>query len=1160
MFALSNLPLSHRYHPSDSVLRYTGHVATLTIATLGSFVVKLDEEDVTNFRSRKNQMLLAYLAVEAERVHQRTSIAGLFWPDQEERAAALNLRQSLFRLRKRLGKNDPPFLDTTRRSVRLDPASDFQLDVTVFSRELEVSVAHEHESRQTCTACVAHLERAVTLYRGDFLEGFFFDNNVGLEEWILLNREWLRRQMLLALDDLTSFHTHNNNFDQAHTYAFRQLTIDPLRESVHQQLIKLYAEAGQRDAALQQYETCRQVLWDELGVEPAAETTALLQQLTRQRSNQSALPQSSLPSHQTGFFGREREAKQLSEALSDDNTRVVTLVGMGGVGKTRLALQVAQQLTSEYGDGVWFVPLDNITVAKTEQLSALVTTIAGVLHLRFQEHRDTLKQLAHHLQSRHGILILDNAEHIDMPTLRHLIDVIVNAAPTLRLLLTSRVRLRWHGERILRLDGLPVPPIGEAADIRAYASVQLFCERARWISADFRPTNKNIAAIAQICRLLDGLPLGIELAATWVEHFGCDEIVAELMQDADFLEANDERVERHHSLRALFDYSWQLLSKNEQHLLANLSVLKGEFNRSAALAIGDERLPTLVRLSEKSLLRVVAPGRYTLHEVIRHYAGLALADYGEAVVAKTRQRYARYFLGWVAQHAPSLFGDSPQTGIEAIRANFEHVRQAWQWAVNDKSWGVMQQAAGGIGRFCRLTGYLNEARHLFSDAIAALNRLESVTRNSDTLLAELLIDQGEILLAQEQHTETLALAQQLREFANDPSLIATGHLYQGWTYWHQWQLDKAQSELEQAKTLTAHAPRQATLQAEIIRATGLVAYRQGDYTTARRHLEQALTLHQLAIDPQRTSQILRNLGAVARNLHDYEAATDFYEQSLRYSNTIGDRWTESIVLNNLGDIAYYSGEFDRAHTAYQNSLEVARDVGNQLGEGIALNNLGIFYRAIGLFDQAGTTLNEAVQINRRNGFERGVGWSLASLSLLYTLRGQPVAATTYCERAWSLFETLDDREGLLFALLYRGHAQLEAGEWQKANEAYQQVIQLAEQAGRDHFLPEAYAGLAKADYLAGEMTEALEVCERLLPYLNGRAVYGCHRPIWLYWVCYQVLSDSADSRAETILQHAHTLLQRRLNSLADTNHRRQLTTSFSHLRSLLKLSSRENSY
>ena len=1139
---------------------YTDTVAHLTIATLGSVEVTLNGVGITTFRSLKNQLLLIYLAVEAERTHQRSSIAGLFWPDQDEKAANLNLRQSLFRLRKLLDKHKPttPYLEVTRRTLRLDPVSEWHLDVAEFNRELELSIAHDHHSRQRCALCIAHLEQAVALYRGDFLEGIFLDDNIQLEEWIRLNREWLRRQMLLALDDLTEFYAHRRDFEKAHHFAYRQIALDSLREVAHQQLIKLYLQEGKHRAAREQYEQCRQTLWDELGVVPAAETSALIKRLDERKvvNGVEFRPKPNLPTPQTSFIGREAERDALVRALTDQDTRVVTLVGMGGVGKTRLALQVAQQLNDTVEDGVWFVPLESISAQPDEQHNAVVSAIGRVLQLTFRDDVDATKQLTDFLRSRQLILVLDNAEHLDLRILRRLIGALNGSAPQLRLLITSRERLRWYGEHIFQLSGLPVPTEASDADYGDFASVQLFVERARWVSADFKLGRENQSAIVAICRLLDGLPLGIELASTWVEHFDCNEIVAELQRDSDFLTTIESgRKQRHTSLRALFDYSWRLLQPPEQQMLANLSILRGEFSRSATLAIGMKPLPFLIRLTEKSLLRVVAPGRYTLHPVIRHYAALALAESQNERLRESKRRYVDFFLTWTLRFEEALSGDFPHNGIQAIRDEFVHIRQAWLWAIEIKAWTLMLRALGVIGRFCRLTGAVVDADQLYATVLRELQNHQNTSREAFQLTGDLLLRQGAIYAAREQHENTIAVAKQLISIEGSPILNAAGHLYQGWTHWHRWELDAANAVLDEAKGLIANTsrrdPHRSTIQAEITRALGLVAFRQGDYQLAQKQLEEALALHQLSADPQRAGQTLRNLGAVMRNSHQYDASTSFYERSLSYSRTIGDRWSENIVLNNLGDIAYYSGDFDKALSAYQESLEVARSIGNRIGEGIVLNNLGILYRAIGLFNQAEQSFLAGQQVHERNQFDRGKGWSLGSLGLLHVLRGQTQSGLIFAKHALELFERIADYQGILYATLYLGHVHLASEKWDDAESAYTLVCSMAEESSHNYLIPEAMAGLALIALQSEDSQRAVKHCELILPLLNGQPLYGCHRPIWVYHSCYEVLAANNDDRATVVLNHATNLLQRRIKSLANQEHRTAILTNHPHNQTIL---------
>ncbi|MCB0128280.1 MAG: hypothetical protein KDE58_38705, partial [Caldilineaceae bacterium] len=366
---------------------------------------------------------------EADRPHTRVALAGLLWPDTSEAQALRNLRQALFRLRHVLDNDSaqPPFLQINTTTVQFNDASDHWFDGAAFIQFLaacrqhsrERGVANPSEHRRHCGQCCERLAHAIALYRGEFMHGIYIDGSPALEEWLLLRREWFHHQTLTALYDLAAWHEMQQHYSRAYDYARRQVELDPLREEAHRQLMRALALDGKRSEALAQYEACYTVLYEELGTAPTAETEQLVRQIeegTLRAPLASAHPQPlandvvtpplvALPAPATPFCGREEERSQLRTRLLDPAQRLITLLGQGGVGKTRLALAAAADLTGAFADGVWFVALERVT-----EKEGLVTALAGTLGFHFQPGGEPKQQLFAYLRQREALLILDNVE------------------------------------------------------------------------------------------------------------------------------------------------------------------------------------------------------------------------------------------------------------------------------------------------------------------------------------------------------------------------------------------------------------------------------------------------------------------------------------------------------------------------------------------------------------------------------------------------------------------------------------------------------------------------------------------------------------------------------------------------------------------------------
>ena len=355
----------------------------LRIQLLGSFQVSLDGAPLTQFGANIARALLAYLAMNAGKHIPREIAASLLWPEHDQARALHNLRQALTRLRTVLGDQGAhePFLQITRETLCFCPQSPHWLDVAAFKERVTAARDHPHRDLATCPACVQQLEEAAALYGGSFLAGFYIDS-IPFEEWLVVERERLHRLAMDVFYSLAEIHQQRAGYDRAREYARRQIDLEPWREEAHQQLMSILALSGQRSAALAQYEICRRLLADELGAEPAAETTALYEAIKAGTFPPPSAKTPNLPAMVTPFFGRQDELAELTARLLDPAYRLITVTGMGGVGKTRLALAAAEQLADRFADGVWFVSLHEATPAEaTQRRRLLLLAIAQALGL-----------------------------------------------------------------------------------------------------------------------------------------------------------------------------------------------------------------------------------------------------------------------------------------------------------------------------------------------------------------------------------------------------------------------------------------------------------------------------------------------------------------------------------------------------------------------------------------------------------------------------------------------------------------------------------------------------------------------------------------------------------------------------------------------------------
>jgi DNA-binding SARP family transcriptional activator/predicted ATPase len=590
----------------------------LQIYLLGAPTIVRDGNPVQGFVSHKAAALLYYLAATGQ-PHTRPALAALLWPDVADAQAKKNLRDVLSNLRRLFGGE----LTITRENVQFERLPHVAIDLPLLLATLE--------SAQRSDTSSTFLRQVLEHYRGDFLAGFAVDQAEPFEIWLRDMREHLRQRVSQVLQHEIEAALARGDYQAGIEAATQLLTLEPWSEATHRQLMTLLAASGQRGAALAQYERCRAILAEELGVEPEPETVALYQRILARAEK----PLHNLPvtGQLSSFVGRAQELAELQQLLSNQagsgRIRLLTLLGLGGVGKTRLALEVGYQQLHRYFDGVYFVPLAALTVADANALAAAIAQAMG-LTLHGKEAQTTT--LLHYLRDKTLLLILDNFEQLLPPEnapaevgagnrVFHFLTELLQTAPDVQLLVTSRVRLQLQGEWLFPVQGMPVPPLLDTSQVEHFDAVQLFLQHARRVSPAFRPDAYEFQAIARICQAVAGLPLGIELAATWVQMLPCHEIAAELEQTLGFLHSSLHDIpERHRSLRAVFDYSWRWLSPADQTALTQLTIFRGSFDRRAAQQILGISLPQLMTLVNKSLLQTVSAGRYGLHELVRQFA------------------------------------------------------------------------------------------------------------------------------------------------------------------------------------------------------------------------------------------------------------------------------------------------------------------------------------------------------------------------------------------------------------------------------------------------------------------------------------------------------------------------------------------------------------
>jgi predicted ATPase/DNA-binding SARP family transcriptional activator len=1066
---------------------------------LGSPRLERDGQPL-QFDTRKIMALVAYVAMAAResggRPISRDSLLALLWPELEPSRARAVLRRNLSLLRKALGDE---WLVVDRQAVGLDPGADFWFDVDEFLRRVDSWQAHGHTGDESCPECLSALAEAAGLYRGDFMEGLSLRDSVEFDDWQFFQAEELRRELVAALERLVGGYSAQGEYETALTYARRRLVLDPLHEPAHQQLMQLYALAGQRSAALRQYEECARVLDEEMGLEPAAETTALYEQIRAGAypagepaavptvAPGTALPvraaplRHNLPAQTTPFVGRQDDLAAIAARLQEPASRLLTLLGPGGIGKTRLALRLAEEMLEAGGPqhGVFFVPL-----APLQSAEGIVPAVAEALGFAFSEEaqnrgRSTPRQqLLDYLRRKQLLLILDNYEHLlakpagpgdndsagtsDNASTGDSVEFLtelLSEAPEVKVLVTSRVSLNVQGEHLYPLAGLRVPDAAlplpaDAGQLRgSYSAVELFVRGARRVRPDFELQLDELTHVARICRLVQGMPLGILLAAAWVEMLAPAEIAAEIQHSLDFLETNLRDVpERQRSIRAVFDHSWRLLEPRERELFQALSVFKGSFTREAAREVAGASLRDLMSMVNKSLLLASQPGRYELHELLRQYGAERLdraPDQGRAV----RHRHCTYYSAALERWAGEIKGARQRETMTEMDLEIENGRAAWYWAVSEHNADRLAQATDGMWLYHTWRLRHREGRAAFQAAAESLRSSESL--EAQRLRAKCLIlwssfqldlaQMGAAIRAAEEAGALLHSLEQAGQDVRHEMALATFHQARIARYTEPDPL-QAKGQYVQSAALYEEVGDRWGL-ARALAYLGSMAEQIGHFQEAQELCQRSLAIRRELGDQRGMADAMLNLGIIAWVQGHFDEADVLLRDSLEIFRALDDWIYVARTIKSLAEVLVRRGLFDDGLALFQSSGDIYEDMGSAFGNWGLLPFLAEARVHCGLYAQALAEAQQSIRLNGKLNHRWGEGFSCLIGGLAALAGGLPGEAQTLFEECLAAFDEVRQRENRGWALGPYGLAARQAGDPAAARRYVAEALQIGVELG-----------------------------------------------------------------------------------------------------------------
>ncbi len=1115
----------------------------LTLKCFGDFQVTWEGQPVS-FATHTARALLAYLALNAEQAHPREKLSALFWPDQPQATAFTNLRSSLARVRRAL-PNEAEALLITQHSIRFRREA-ARVDANDFADLLAACARHSHASPIQCAECAQRMAQAAALYAGELLQHMALHASQPFEEWLLLRREQFRRQALSALETLCAHHEQRGDYEALRREAHRQLVLEPWHEPAHRALMRGLALAGDRTTALVQYEVCRRVLAQELGIEPDAETQALAERI---RAGELAPtlttplapltpqpPPHNLPAHLTPFVGRESELAEITAQLRQPGVRLLSLVGGGGMGKTRLAVEAARAQLGEFAEGVFFVSLT--ALAETASIVPAIAAAFG-LSLHGGDPRQVLLRALH---DKHLLLVLDNFEHLLNGA--NLVIELLQAAPQVQCLITSRERLNVQGEHIYSVWGM------EYATQHALTSsaVRLFVQSAQRVQPAFTLSETNLPVVLRLCQLVEGMPLGLELAAAWVEALSLDEIVAEIERSADFLAyAWRDAPERQRSLRAVFDWSWALLNETEQNVYRQVSVFRGGFTREAAQAVVGASLRVLTSLVHKSLLRV-GQGRYDVHELLRQFAAQKL-EAAPSEYQATEERHGQFYIAFVTARESRLKLDQQREAVAEIRAELDNFRRAWSWAVAQVRVQELNRAAHTIWMFYQAAAPLLEQEGIFRLVVEGLQAAlaqgpdERHIQPMQRVLGRMLAYYARTLNAQGRHHRAIPFAQQaisISAASGGAEGEAMGYLVWGQALSRMAQPQEAHPRLHMALQLVQqaiqdHAPTESLRDTEWITyiwlATNSLALHKPHQ--ARDYLQQGSHTFLTPNHPRGETTYLVNNADVDLYLGDYAAAQARFEQALQIARQ-GQPWAEGFALINLGKIKLQLGEYSAALALLQQGQGAMREMGDAWQQAQALGWLARLAIYLGRYAQAKEYLDQFSEITNPTESPEVVYLGEFARARLALATGEYERALAHARRAGLAAQQAHHQINNASALTLAGHSHLGLRQFSEAADAYEHALTLYMAVGNVRLAAEAQAGLAAVALAQNNPVAALAQVEGPLKIVADHPQQvGLDAPFTLYLICYRVLRANHDARAAHVLQTAHNILQAYADRIPD---------------------------
>lgn len=938
----------------------------LRLTLLGEVSIQKGKKTVEGLPSRAAEALFLYLACNHQPI-SREKLAELLWADRSSTQGLTNLRTILTPLRRELDD----YLVVTRDSLAFNANSDFWIDVDEFETRLRELGLPDGGGMLQGEPAAIKLRSALDLYRGDFLEGFHLRDGQGFEEWTILQRERLKGLAREGFRLLSRRYLDDGHYGEAVESSSRWQRLDPYDEEACRARMWSLVRTGQRAAAMQCYQELKKKLSQDLDIAPSPATTDVFRRLQQIDFP----PAFNLPVFSNPFLGRASEVSEIGHLLTSPATRLVTIVGPGGIGKTRLMVGAARALAEgrpgQFLHGISFIPLS--ALESPQDIPAQIAEAAG---LAFQGLDSPQKQLLEFLKDRETLLLLDNFEHLldEAGSAIALLVEILRRAPGVKLMITSRERLNLYDEIVFDVSGLDVPEEG-GHSTQEYSAVTLFSQSARRVKRGFSPAGAEQELVADICRTVAGMPLALELASAWVRELSLEQIARQMKADLDFLASPyADMTAGHRSLRAVFERSWSLLSTEEQSAFARLSIFRGGFTREAAAAVlqSDNGGVLLSNLVDKSLVQRQPDGRFDIHPMLLGYASEKLSASSSDLETITTA-HASHHLAFLTRLGE---GESPE-GRAAIRPERANIRLAWEHAASNGMLTELEQTVGVLHGFFSVQSWFQEGIDLFQRVLDIITEKHHETAGG--LICDLLGRKARM------HTQI-------------------------------GQLEYARADLQKALAYLETMD-DSMRRSRVLDSLAITSYYAGDYPQAAKLAQESLQLSEREGNRDGMAFSFNFLGSCAKAQGKYEECRAYFERAVETYRMMKDEIGAAMVLNNLGNLLQAQEQYEGAQDYYLQSSEVFKSLDHTHGAATTLANAGKLAGRQGNYAQAAKLLEESLVLKRKINDKRGEAVAMAGLGDVALLMGQLAESRAYFISSLKLAQQIEDVQFLLDVLV-----------------------------------------------------------------------------------------------------------------------------------------------